>query len=356
MSIPVLNIYHMLCYSWRSLEQAEKVQIDHADRLDILNLLAAVLTSAVRRLVKRGLNGNYILVTDEINGVKGKFDVGPTVKTLAHRKLKAVCTFDEFSQDILLNRIIVSVLLKLLRIKGIEPEIHAGIKSLIWHFPGIRQINVEGKDFSRVKLGRNEKHYRFVLSICRLLVDHLLPSENPGEYFFDDFIRDERKMNSLFESFVRNFYKIKLGDRWEVRRESISWQFESLTATDKNYLPSMQTDITISDGSKKVIIDTKYYSKTLTEYYDSEKIHSANLYQLFAYLLNQENTEDASSLSAGGMLLYARTTGELNQCYRYKSHHIHIRTIDLFKPWQLIEADLMQIWENVSEPQVEVPV
>ncbi len=354
MSIPVLNIYHMLTYSWRSLDQAEKVMVEHADRHDLLNLLAAVLTTAVNRLVKRGLNGNYLLQTEEINGVKGKFEVGPTVKTLAHRRLKAVCTYDEFSKDILLNRIIVSVLFKLLGIREIEPDIHARIKSLIWHFAGIRPFVVESKDFKRIKLGRNEKHYRFVMSICRLLVDHLLPSEKPGEYFFDDFVRDERKMNSLFESFVRNFYRYKLCELWEVKRESIYWQFEDLSGTDKNYLPSMQTDITISDLTRKVIIDTKYYSKTLTEYYDSEKLHSTNLYQLFAYLLNQESAVEVPSLSASGMLLYANTNKDLIQCYRYKSHHIHIRTIDLFKPWQEVEADLMRIWTEVSERKMKI--
>ena len=347
MRIPVLNIYHMLAYSWRSLEQAEKVRIDHADRLDLLNLLASVLTSAVRRLVKRGLNGNYVLSTYEINGVKGKFEVGPTVKTLAHRKLRAVCTFDEFSQDILLNRIIVSVLIRLLKTEGLDEEIKLKVRSLIWHFPGIRDCDIEMKDFNRLRLGKNEKHYRFVISLSKLIVGQLLPSERTGEYYFDDFTRDENKMNGLFESFVRNFYRHRLADEWMVGRENIEWKFIITDEDSRAYLPSMQTDITIRSSHKKVIIDTKFYQKTLVENYGSSKIRSVHLYQMFSYLLNQEKDNDHVTQSASGVLLYPRTGVSLDLAYRYRAHDIHIKTVDLSKDWREVESEMLQIWSGV---------
>lgn len=347
MRIPVLNIYHMLAYSWRSLEQAEKVRVDHADRLDLLNLLASVLTGTVRRLVKRGLNGNYVLSTDEINGVKGKFEVGPTVKTLAHRKLRAICTFDEFSQDILLNRMIVSVLIRLLNTEGLDKEIRSKVRSLIWHFPGIRDCDIEIKDFNRLRLGKNEKHYRFVISLCKLIAGQLLPSEKAGEYHFDDFTRDEKKMNRLFESFVRNFYSCKLGNEWSVGSEIIEWKLRPLSEDAKAFLPVMQTDITIRNHRKKVIIDTKYYQKTLTEYYGSEKIRSGHLYQLFSYLNNQELSNDTVTQSASGLLLYPKVNATLDLSYTFGSHDLHIKTVDLHQDWQGVEAELLNIWDNL---------
>lgn len=51
----------------------------------------------------------------------------------------------------------------------------------------------------------------------------------------------------------------------------------------------METDISLENEEKKIIIDAKYYKETMTVNYDKERIRSSNLYQLFSYLLNQQD-------------------------------------------------------------------
>ena len=65
----------------------------------------------------------------------------------------------------------------------------------------------------------------------------------------------------------------------------------------------METDISLRDSNRTIIIDTKYYRKTLQSYFNSETIHSQNLYQLFAYMKNLES-KDEQDAHAEGMLLY----------------------------------------------------
>ena len=48
----------------------------------------------------------------------------------------------------------------------------------------------------------------------------------------------------------------------------------------------MQTDISVAYGKRKIIIETKFYKETLGKFYDARTLHSANLYQLFSYLVN----------------------------------------------------------------------
>ena len=74
------------------------------------------------------------------------------------------------------------------------------------------------------------------------------------------------------------------------------------------FLPKMQTDITLKKGEKTLIIDAKYYGRSLAKYYDKSTLRSAHLYQIFAYVKNYD-TQNTGNVS--GLLLYAKTENEI---------------------------------------------
>jgi 5-methylcytosine-specific restriction enzyme subunit McrC len=106
----------------------------------------------------------------------------------------------------------------------------------------------------------------------------------------------------------------------------------------------METDISIRDKNRTIIIDTKYYTKTLQNYYDKESIHSANLYQLFAYLKNLE-VKGGQDAQAEGMLLYPTVKQDLDLTYDMQGHKMHINTVDLSQEWTEIRDKLLSIIE-----------
>lgn len=87
-------------------------------------------------------------------------------------------------------------------------------------------------------------------------------------------------MATLFEEFIRNFYKIEVPEEKDFRAD-LRWK---MAGEAYHFLPKMQTDISIKIKNKKLIIDAKYYKETLQKYYDLEKVYSLHLYQLFACL------------------------------------------------------------------------
>lgn len=90
----------------------------------------------------------------------------------------------------------------------------------------------------------------------------------------------------------------------------------------------METDITLENNTLKIIIDAKYYRETMIINYDRKKIKSNNLYQLFNYLLNQEDTT-TKTVNAKGILLYPAIKQDYNLQYKYKTHSIKIKAINL---------------------------
>lgn len=342
MKIPIENIYFLLCYAWNKLDEKDQVNVSIDDKTDLLNLFAKVLISVTKIILKRGIDKNYIDHSEELAGVKGKVQVSQTLKSNLLFKQRTICTYDDFSSNILSNRILVTTIYQLSRIEGVDKQIKNELIFLQAMLSHIQQIRIASSLFNQIKLNRNNRIYGFIMNVCQIIHENILPTEKPGKYKFADFTRDDRKMNILFESFVRNFYKIEQRKFTMVKKETIKWQFNNADYESFQYLPQMETDITLENDTEKIIIDAKFYRETMTLNYNKEKIKSANLYQLFSYLINQKG-DHPKTQNATGILLYPTIETEYNLDFQYMQHHIKIRTVNLNENWKNISSRLKAI-------------
>lgn len=342
MPIPIENIYFLLCYAWNKLDEKERVNVSIDDTTELLDLFAKILINATKILLKRGIDKNYIDTTEEISGVKGHLELSQTLKGNLLFKLRTICTFDDFSSNILINRILATTIHNLIRTKGLDKQLKGELISLERKLSGIESIKLKSSVFKQIRLNRNNSFYGFVLNVCQIIFEYTLPSEKNGQFKFSDFTRDEHKMNQLFEAFIRNFYRIEQQKFSKVKKETIKWQFVIEDNESNMYLPQMETDITLENNDEKIIIDAKYYRETMILNYDKEKIKSSNLYQLFSYLLNQEDGSIKNQF-ATGILLYPTIESDYDLNYKYYNHQIQIRTIDLNSNWRNISARLKDI-------------
>ena len=346
MKIPILNLYYMLSYSWNCLDEEGILKVNHSDFNSLKQLFSKIISNGCTHLIKRGLDRSYILVSEEYRGIKGKFNIHESVGRLLHKQGKAVCEYDELDYNIIHNQIIKATIHILLRDKELDLAIHSELKKLYQNFHKVDLIQLNQSVFRKVNIHKNIRHYDLLLRVCKFIYDNSTLNENSGTLVFTDFIRDDKKMAVLFQSFVRNFYKSEQS-KFKVKGEDIYWAFMPIGNSDMSFLPKMQTDITLENVISKVIIDTKYYSKTLANNY-KETFHSHNLYQLFSYLINQEEkSKDSKFLTCTGILLYPQVDKELNEHYMYKEHRITVKTINLDSAWQNIKKELLNLLDNV---------
>lgn len=341
MEIPIQNLYYLLSYAWDKLDERERVRVDITERTELADLFAKILIRSTRVLLKRGIDRSYLAETEEIAGVRGKLHITESVKRQLIHRQRTLCTYDELSPDILTNRILVTTLDRIMRVKDIDHGLKNEVRKLRHMFPSIRPLDLCTRHFEEVRLHRNNRFYDFVMKVCRMIHECLLPTEDPGVFHFMDFQRDEERMNALFEAFVRNFYRHEMKGT-TVSREIITWRFEAEVEEHLHLLPRMHTDITLMTPERKIIIDTKYYRRTLA-YEWGGGVHSSNLYQLFSYLLNQEDPADERTLAATGILLYPTVQQEVALNYRYGRHVVHVCTVDLDQDWQYIERRLLEV-------------
>jgi 5-methylcytosine-specific restriction enzyme subunit McrC len=338
MEIPIQNIYFLLCYAWDKLEERDVVEVDSVGMTELVDLFARVLVNGANHLLKRGFDRSYVAHEEWTGRLRGKVLRGIVAKAGA---LTATlpCEFDELSYDVLHNQLLKATARRLIRVKGLSRKNAEALTGLVRQLSEVRDIEIASRLFGQVQLHRNNKFYDFLMKVCELIHQNLLISEMPGRSRFNDFTRDEKQMATLYEGFVRNFYR--LHSRYRVNREDIRWNWIPEDQVAAGLLPKMQTDVSLTADDRKIIIDCKYTPRVTQRHYEAEadKLRSEHLYQLNAYLDNLPE-EDATCQA---MLLYPTTDKVLSASYIHKSHRISIRTINLGQPWQAIHTDLLAL-------------
>jgi len=347
-TVPIENIYYLLCYAWNRLDEQDVVHVSTADCSNLLDLFARVLAFGTAHLLRRGPDRGYVTTSEELRLLRGRIDVSATTKRFLLASSRVHCHYDELSHNVLHNRILKTTISALVRHKGIAAENRKTLALVRRRLHEVDDIELGPAVFSRVHLNRNNAFYGFLLSVCQLIYTNVLAKEGDGDYLFQDFLRDSGQMGLLFQEFVRNFLKLELEPRARECHvkgaEVINWDVLADEAT-KARLPRMVTDISVRWPDRYLVIDTKFYAQTMQTHYDTEKVHSDNLYQLCTYL-QQIESKGPEYLHCEGMLLYPTVTKDLDMRFETHGHWVMVKTVNLNQPWQLIHDQLLAIVET----------
>ena len=145
-------------------------------------------------------------------------------------------------------------------------------------------------------------------------------------------------MAVLYENFVRSFYRVHTN--FKVKRENIGWQWEPADNISGAVLPRMQTDISLTSPTRRIIIDCKFTPEATQSHYDAEKLRSSHLYQINSYMTNLGG-ELADRCEM--VLLYPTVGSPIKATFSFQKRKISIRTINLDQPWQQIHSDLLEL-------------
>lgn len=339
--IPIKNIYYMLSYAFSILreEKFKKVEIEEFD--NIFEMLASIISKATSSLIKRGLGKNYILRIEETSLPHGKIDIAGSIKSNLINKHKLICEYDDYLPDTYLNQIIKLTMMLLIK-QEINLKFKNELKVLLMYFKDVSIINYYSINWN-ITYNKNNRHYELLIGLSYLVLKGMLQTQSDGSIKLMNFI-DEQRMSKLYEKFILEFYKKECS--WmKVTSSKINWQLDN---EDCDNLPSMQSDIMIENNNKILIIDAKYYSNNMQEYFDKKSIISTNLYQIFTYVKNKQYED--SSKEVLGMLLYAKTNSEIqpDNFYIMSGNKLFIKTLDLSSEFKNIKSMLLSYIEPLN--------
>lgn len=262
----------MLTYAFQVLNQESYKSISVEFFLNTAEMFTAILCKGIKSQLKRYLNRDYIIKTEALSSLRGNIRVTESINQMSFLNKKLVCSFDEFSNDSYMNRILKSTMHLLLK-ADISIEQKKSLKSLLPYFAEIRKIDIYRINW-KFHFNQNNQTYRMLMGICYLTIKGLLQTQDNGKIKLMDFI-DEQRLCRLYEKFILGYYQ-KHFSHLNPRTNYIEWDAQGET----EYLPAMKTDITLEDKSQKkvLIIDTKYYGRTMQNQFGKNSYHSGNMY------------------------------------------------------------------------------
>jgi 5-methylcytosine-specific restriction enzyme subunit McrC len=339
--VPVANIYNLLCYAWDKLQERDVIAVAAERETRLLDLFARVLVSGCSHLLKRGLDRGYVLEAEEIPGIRGRLDLATSARRIAFPRGRAVCQFDELSYDVVHNRIIKATLRNLLAVRELDRELSSAARALWRRFESVGDVELTPALFRMVQLHRNNAIYDFLLRVCLLLREQLVPvGDHAGGLRFRDFTDDQQAMGHVFQAFLFNYLK-RHQDRYRVRSNRLEWQHLGSDDSAVPFLPEMRTDITLSSKERVIIAEAKFTPSPFQSQHGKRTLRSDHLYQLFAYLRN--GSELARGLALEGLLVYPAAEASLSLRLKLDGYLVSVRTVDLSSNWPDIEAQVLAL-------------
>ncbi len=342
--IKVKNIYYMLSYAFRILNEDKYQDIKTEEFQYTADLMAAILAKGLSSQIKRGLGKEYIQRSDMLSSPHGKIDISCSVKEQAILSRKLVCVYDSFEENTYMNQVLKSTARKLIQVDDVKAERKKALKKLMLYFNNVDLIDLQTVKWRGFQYTKNNATYKMLINICFLVSKGLLLTDDKGVLKMSKYL-DDRQMHNLYEKFILEYYR-KHYPEFKATPSQVDWNVDDGFL---ELLPAMKSDITLEYQGRTTIIDAKYYSRMLqyNQLFNSKTLHSNNMYQIFAYVKNKDIKHDGS---VGGVLLYAKTDEEemLDQNYLMSGNKISVKSLDLGADFDEISEKLDEIAENIK--------
>ena len=185
----VKNIYYMLCYSFFGdrLNEKEEASLGEEAFSNIYDLFSLLLYLILRKQIKKGIHKDYNPLIEEINTVRGKIDINNSMYSFNVKK-RLVCNYDDFNENTLLNKVIKTTIFYLIKSNKIGNNTKDLLKKLNAYYVNVDVVDIRTIKWDQIKFNRNNISYKYVIDICRLILNGLIVTDKHGNNKFKEFL------------------------------------------------------------------------------------------------------------------------------------------------------------------------
>lgn len=341
-NIIIRNVFHMLSYAYKELNQTiyKKVAIEDFDNMD--NLFAKIIQAGITRQIKRGLYREYVVKSEDAYTLRGKLLVGGTINNRIRQSNALHMEYEDLTENNTLNQILKSTMIILIKNVALDNEMRINLKRNLLYFNHIESIDLRFIQWHSIVFNRQNETYRLLLNICRFIIERHLIKENDGEFAAITF--DDDNVARIFERFVLEFCKIRFPELLPARPE-IKWHIKEERSEGLDFLPRMRTDVVLYGIETDLIIDTKFYNSIYQKNFGTVKHRSSHLYQMHSYIMNYKM---ATNKKVTGMLLYAQTDNERvpRSSYELNGAQLLVNSVNLNSKIHELEQAIQTLIED----------
>jgi 5-methylcytosine-specific restriction enzyme subunit McrC len=278
------------------------------------NLFESIIpgfSAQIRSALQRGLIQGYRVEEDALPGIRGRIRFDDQLRYRYGLFPPAEVRFDEFTEDIELNRLLKAALSRLRRMRIRSDLARRELHSFDGVMARVSNVEYGTTQIPDPSFNRLNKHYEPAVRLAQLILKSTSFEVRRGEVKASAFVVD---MNRVFEDFVVSALRDALGLSPQTFPQG--GVGKALRLDRARRIP-LKPDISWWDGARCLFVGDVKYKRTA-----SERVPNADLYQLLAYTV-------ATDLP-GGLLIYA--AGE-DEPFRHQ-------TVNVEKVLEVVALDL----------------
>ena len=304
--IGIRQLLSLACYAIERIKLQE-AEFDFPEHVALPDALALAFGGAARRAFSRGLLHGYRTEEDALQAVRGRIRFDDQIRRRFGVPLPVEVRYDEFTDDILLNRLVKAAAHRLGRLGLRSREARSGVAWVAESLSDVSQVAFPRGAVPDVRFDRLNEHYRSVATLARLILRHGAFEAARGAVRASGFLMN---MNQVFQEFVTVALRDALGVSERVFGE------RGIGSLDMEGRVKLQPDMVWMDGSRYTFVGDVKYKRA------DSRVPNADLYQLLAY---------ATALNLpGGLLIYAQGERQpVTHTVRHCGKRLEVATLDL---------------------------
>ena len=305
--IGIPQLLSLACYAMSKFKP-QRQQFDYPREYAMPDVLALALASAARRAFSRGLLHGYVVEEEALQTVRGRIRFDDQIRRRFGIAVPVEVRCDEFTEDILANRLVRAAVYRLGRMRLQSPAARKELGRIAGMLDNVSPVEFAPNAVPEVRFDRLNGHYREVMALSRLVLRHSAYESGRGEVRASGFLMD---MNDVFQEFVTQAL------REELRVSDRVFLETNIDSLDDEGGIRLRPDLTWWDGPSCLFVgDAKY--KNLT----GDRVLNSDLYQLLAYVTALD--------VPGGLLIYAQGEAEAGtHRVRHSGKRLEVAALDL---------------------------
>ena len=332
--IGIRQLLSLACYAIGKVD-FQKTQFDFPKEEALPDALALALVRAARGAFSRGLLHGYRTEEEALLTVRGRIRFDDQVRRRFGVPLPVEVRYDEFTDDILANRLVKAAVVRLGGMHLHSREARVGLGWVAAMLDNVSYVEFPPSGVPEVTFDRLNAHYEQVVALARLVLRRGAFEADRGQVRASGFLMD---MNQVFQEFVTVALREALGVSERRFGES------AIPSLDETGRVHLRPDLVWREGSSCVFVgDAKY--KRIRD----ERIPNADLYQLLAYTTALD--------LPGGLLVYAQDDDERESAtytVRHSGKRLEVAALDLSGTLEQVLKRVGELAGRVGELRGEV--
>jgi 5-methylcytosine-specific restriction enzyme subunit McrC len=287
--IPIDRVLFLVCYALNRSQWLDLFGFAREDSL--VEAVVPGFVAQVRRAFRRGVLQGYRAEEAALPVVRGRVRFDDQIREQFGRFPPAEVRYDDFTEDIEVNRLIKAAIRRLGRLRLRSEDVRRSLRAFDSVLGTVSAVEYDSRWLPEICYDRLNVHYRPAVELAKLILRSVSFELADGHIQAAAFLVD---MNKVFEDFVVVALReaLHLSERVFPQGASDRWLW-----LDKARTVRLQPDLSWWQGASCTFIGDVKYKRV-----KAVGVEHPDLYQLLAYVT-------ATNLP-GGLLVYAAGEGE----------------------------------------------